>query len=93
MFIIFFSSFIVVKAQDVKTDSTKSTVNKEVIVDSRVKEEPTKKAVKKEKEGFGETLLTLGRGFMDRLKYRFNLEAVEKKVEKFKKKGDKKKGS
>ena len=67
------------------------------IVSSQKKKEienTSPKKVKKKKEGFGESLLSLGKGFLDRLKYRFNLEAIEEKVENTKeklKKKDKKK--
>ncbi|MEL6559310.1 MAG: hypothetical protein AAFQ94_14060 [Bacteroidota bacterium] len=100
LFILFLSSAIVANAQEAKADSTETTITKVIETDnqdSQEKQDPPKKEVKKEKEGFGDTLLSLGKGFMERLKYRFNLEAVENKVEKaqqkFKKKEDKKRGS
>ena len=96
MFILFFTSAIVANAQEAKTDSTETTITKVIETnnqESQERQDPPKKETKKEKEGFGETLLSLGKGFMERLKYRFNLEAIENKVEKFKKKEDKKRGS
>lgn len=73
-------------AQQESPDSTK-------VVEKALIEKTEEKDKKQKKAGFGDSLLSLGKGFLERLKYRFNLEAVEEKVEKtqekFKKKEDK----
>ncbi len=79
-------------SQESKSDSiSHKTENK---VESKESKSHLKKNKKKKKEGFGETLVSLGKGFLDRLKYRFNLEAIEEKVgntkQKFKNKEGKK---
>lgn len=80
-------------AQEANADSTKTEKTKTVVLTSEKIEKPDEK----KKEGFGDTLLSLGKGFLERLKYRFNLEAVENKVEKaqqkLKKKESKPEGS
>ena len=65
-------------------DSTENVITKTRTLELAKKDEENEsvKAKKKEKEGFGDTLLSLGKGFLERLKYRFNLEAVENKLEK-----------
>ncbi|MEL7144794.1 MAG: hypothetical protein AAFO69_00390 [Bacteroidota bacterium] len=77
-------------AQDSTGDSTTVVVKAET---EAIKKEKPEKVGKGKKDGFGESLLSLGKGFLERLKYRFNLEAVEEKVEKtqkrFKKKDNK----
>jgi len=77
-------------AQESTADSTTVAATKEDV--AKTKKKPDTKKEKK-KDGFGDTLLSLGKGFLERLKYRFNLEAVEQKVQKtqkkFKKKEDK----
>lgn len=93
----FLSSAIVANAQDAKADSTESPIAKIIKTEKEEQPDPPKTEAKEEKEGFGDTLLSLGKGFLERLKYRFNLEAVENKVEKaqqkFKKKEENKRGS
>jgi len=63
--------------QEVEKDSS-------VLVKKEIKIEQTENQPKqkKKKHGIGETFLSLGKGFLNRLKYRFNLEAVENKIEK-----------
>ena len=84
---------VAAQAQESDGDSTATSNSTQVI------QKPTKTDKPKEpkKEGFGESLVSMGKGFLQRLKYRFNLEAVEKKVgktqDKFKKKDEKKGGS
>lgn len=70
-------------AQTLEVDSSVTSKYRIVKVtktpESQVIQEP------EEDKGFGDMLLSLGDGFIKRLKYRFNLEGVEEKVNKFKK--------
>lgn len=81
-------------AQDSSGDSTSTSEKTEVVQPSDTKKKPDpkdpKKGKKAKKDGFGDSLLSLGKGFLERLKYRFNLEAVEEKVEKTQKQFKKK---
>ena len=72
------------QAQTLEIDS--SVTSKYKIVKVSPSSEIPSEPANNEDKGFGDLVMSLGEGFIKRLKYRFNLEGVEEKVNKFKKK-------
>ncbi len=76
--ILFFSLIsLVAKAQTEDKDGSHNPNKTELDVSPQTDED----SIDKDKKGVGDLLLTLGEGFLDRLKYRFNLGGLENKIE------------